>query len=117
MGISFRGSNIFQFAPSPRAADRWNVGASEIKEKKLSARATTSLSEARHLREVDEGHARRILTPFGYEVKGRPCLKRREATPRSHVGDKTGVLTATRTRSGYGGNLSRRRRRTFVAGG
>src|SRR6476660_130244 len=65
-GISFLGSNIFQFAKYPVNV---NVGG-EIK-KKYQNRRNVTYREALHYAKLMEGHAREIcLKSCGYEVKG-----------------------------------------------
>src|SRR6201981_3720157 len=65
-GISFLGSNIFQFAKYPA-----NVNVSGEVKKKYQNRRNITYREALHYAKLMEGHAREIcLKSFGYEVKG-----------------------------------------------
>jgi len=76
-GISFLGSNIFQFAKYPANV---NVGG-EIK-KKYQNRRNITYREALHYAKLMEGHAREIcLKSFGYEVKGQAVYNGLKTTP------------------------------------
>src|SRR6202140_5251371 len=65
-GISFLGSNIFQFAKYPV-----NVSAGGNMKKKYQNRRNITYQQALHYEKLMEGNAREIcLKCFGYEEKG-----------------------------------------------
>src|SRR5882757_2534535 len=102
-GISFLGSNIFQFAKYPANV---NVGG-EIK-KKYQNRRNVTYREALHYAKLMEGNAREIcLKVFGYEVKGQAVYNGVKTTPSLLiVGTNRSFLTANAYTLGYGRNLS-----------
>src|SRR5436189_1290949 len=102
-GISFLGSNIFQFAKYPANV---NVGG-EIK-KKYQNRRNVTYREALHYAKLMEGNAREIcLKTFGYEVKGQAVYNGVKTTPSLLiVGTNRSFLTANAYTLGYGRNLS-----------
>src|SRR6266516_815370 len=102
-GISFLGSNIFQFAKYPANV---NVGG-EIK-KKYQNRRNVSYREALHYAKLMQGNAREIcLKTFGYEVKGQAVYNGVKTTPSLLiVGTNRSFLTANAYTLGYGRNLS-----------
>ncbi len=106
-GISFLGSNIFQFAKYPANV---NVGG-EIK-KKYQNRRNVTYREALHYAKLMEGNAREIcLKTFGYEVKGQAVYNGVKTTPSLLiVGTNRSFLTANAYTLGYGRNSERRRR-------
>src|ERR1700755_2793922 len=102
-GISFLGSNIFQFAKYPANV---NVGG-EIK-KKYQNRRNITYREALHYAKLMENNAREIcLKSFGYEVKGQAVYKGLKPTPTLIiVGTNRSFLTANAYTLGYGRNLN-----------
>src|SRR5256885_3559313 len=102
-GISFLGSNIFQFAKYPANV---NVGG-EIKKKYQNRRNITYL-QAVHYQKLMEGEAREIcLKSFGYEVKGQAVYNGVKTTPNLLlVGTNRSFLTANAYTLGYGRNLT-----------
>jgi putative ABC transport system permease protein len=102
-GISFLGSNIFQFAKYPANV---NVGG-EIK-KKYQNRRNITYREALHYYKLMEGDAREIcLKSFGYEVKGQAVYNGVKTTPSLLiVGTNRSFLTANAYTLGYGRNLN-----------
>src|SRR6201987_852592 len=102
-GISFLGSNIFQFAKYPANV---NVGG-EIK-KKYQNRRNVTYREALHYTKLMEGNAREIcLKVFGYEVKGQAVYNGVKTTPSLLiVGTNRSFLTANAYTLGYGRNLT-----------
>ena len=102
-GISFLGSNIFQFAKYPANV---NVGG-EIK-KKYQNRPNVTYREALHYAKLMEGHAREIcLKSFGYEVKGQAVYNGVKTTPSLLiVGTNRSFLAANAYTLGYGRNLN-----------
>src|SRR5437899_3602042 len=102
-GISFLGSNIFQFAKYPA-----NVSASGDVQEKFRNRHNISYKEALHYYRLTEGEAREIcLKSFGYEVKGQAVYNGVKTTPSLLiVGTNRSFLTATAYTLGYGRNLT-----------
>src|SRR5882672_2796815 len=102
-GISFLGSNIFQFA---KYSANVNVGG-EIK-KKYQNRRNVTYREALHYAKLMEGNAREIcLKVFGYEVKGQAVFNGIKTTPSLLiVGTNRSFLTANAYTLGYGRNLT-----------
>src|SRR6202030_3682985 len=98
-GISFLGSNIFQFAKYPANV---NVGG-EIKKKYQNHRNVT-YREALHYAKLMEGNAREIcLKCFGYEVKGQAVYNGVKTTPSLLlVGTNRSFLIANAYTLGYG---------------
>src|ERR1700738_781204 len=102
-GLSFLGSNIFQFAKYPA-----NVSAGgDIKKKYLNRRNIT-YQQALHYQRLMEGNAREIcLKCFGYEVKGQAVYNGVKTTPNLLiVGANRGFLTANAYTLGYGRNVN-----------
>src|SRR5213594_3423713 len=102
-GISFLGSNIFQFAKYPA-----NVSASGDVQEKFRNRHNISYKEALHYYRLMEGEAREIcLKCFGYEVKGQAVYNGAKTTPSLLlVGTNRSFLTANAYTLGYGRNLT-----------
>jgi putative ABC transport system permease protein len=102
-GLSFLGSNIFQFAKYPANV---NIGG-EIK-KKYQNRRDISYRQALHYYELMQGNAREIcLKCFGYEVKGQAVYNGVKTTPSLLiVGTNRSFLTANAYTLGYGRNLN-----------
>jgi putative ABC transport system permease protein len=102
-GISFLGSNIFQFAKYPA-----NVSAGgDVKKKYLNRRNITYL-QALHYQRLMESDAREIcLKCFGYEVKGQAVYNGVKTTPSLLVvGTNRSFLIANAYTLGYGRNLN-----------
>lgn len=102
-GISFLGSNIFQFAKYPA-----NVSASGDVKKKYQNRRDITYREALRYDKLMEGDAREIcLKCFGYEVKGQAVYNGIKTTPSLLiVGTNRGFLTANAYTLAYGRNLN-----------
>src|SRR5437667_937407 len=102
-GLSFLGSNIFQFAKYPA-----NVSASGDVQEKFRNRHNISYKEALHYYRLMEGEAREIcLKSFGYEVKGQAVYNGVKTTPSLLiVGTNRSFLTANAYTLGYGRNLN-----------
>src|SRR5256885_5936183 len=102
-GLSFLGSNIFQFAKYPANV---NIGG-EIK-KKYQNRRDITYRQALHYYELMEGDAREIcLKCFGYELKGQAVYNGVKTTPSLLiVGTNRSFLTANAYTLGYGRNLN-----------
>ena len=102
-GISFLGSNIFQFAKYPA-----NVSAGGDVKKKYQNRRDISYREALHYYKLMEGEAREIcLKCFGYELKGQAVYNGVKTTPSLLlVGSNRSFLTANAYTLGYGRNLN-----------
>jgi putative ABC transport system permease protein len=102
-GISFLGSNIFQFAKYPA-----NVSASGDVKKKYQNRRNITYREALHYCKLMEGDAREIcLKCFGYELKGQAVYNGIKTTPSLLlVGSNRSFLTANAYTLGYGRNLN-----------
>src|ERR1051325_11080019 len=76
-GISFLGSNIFQFAKYPA-----NVAAGGGGKKKKKNRRNITYQQAQHYQRLMEGQALEIcLKCFGYEVKGQAVYNGVKTTP------------------------------------
>src|SRR5437763_12310748 len=76
-GLSFLGSNIFQFAKYPA-----NVSAGGNVKKKYQNRRNITYQQALHYQRLMEGNAREIcLKSFGYEVKGQAVYNGIKTTP------------------------------------
>jgi putative ABC transport system permease protein len=102
-GISFLGSNIFQFAKYPA-----NMSAGGDVKKKYLNRRNITFQEALHYQRLMEGNARELcLKCFGYEVKGQAVYNGVKTTPSLLVvGTNRGFLTANAYTLGYGRNLN-----------
>ena len=102
-GISFLGSNIFQFGKYPV-----NINASGEIKKKYQNRRDISYRQALHYYELMQGSAREIcLKCFGYELKGQAVYNGVKTTPSLLiVGTNRSFLTANAYTLGYGRNLN-----------
>ena len=102
-GLSFLGSNIFQFAKYPA-----NVSAGGNVKKKYQNRRDISYLQALRYQRLMEGNAREIcLKCFGYEVKGQAVYNGVKTTPSLLVvGTNRSFLTANAFTLGYGRNLT-----------
>src|SRR5205085_12439922 len=102
-GLSFLGSNIFQFAKYPA-----NVSAGGNVKKKYQNRRNISFQQALHYQKLMEGSARELcLKCFGYEVKGQAVYNGIKTTPSLLiVGANRGFLTANAYTLGYGRNIN-----------
>lgn len=102
-GISFLGSNIFQFAKYPA-----NVSAGGDVREKYRNRRNITYQQALHYYRLMEGEAREIcLKCFAYEVKGQAVYNGVKTTPSLLVvGANRSFLTANAYTLGYGRNLN-----------
>src|ERR1700716_873057 len=102
-GISFLGSNIFQFGKYPA-----NISAGGDVKKKYQNRHDITYRQALHYYELMEGSAREIcLKCFAYEVKGQAVYNGVKTTPSLLiVGSNRSFLTANAFTLGYGRNLN-----------
>jgi len=102
-GLSFLGSNIFQFGKYPV-----NINASGEIKKKYQNRRDISYRQALHYYELMQGSAREIcLKCFGYELKGQAVYNGVKTTPSLLiVGTNRSFLTANAYTLGYGRNLN-----------
>jgi putative ABC transport system permease protein len=102
-GISFLGSNIFQFGKYPA-----NISASGDVQEKFRNRHNITYQQALHYYRLMEGEAREIcLKSFGYEVKGQAVYNGAKTTPSLLiVGTNRSFLTANAYTLGYGRNLT-----------
>jgi putative ABC transport system permease protein len=102
-GLSFLGSNIFQFAKYPAS-----VSVSGEVKKKYQNRHNITYRQALHYYKLMEGSAREIcLKSFAYEVKGQAVYKGVKTTPSLLiVGANRSFLTANAYTLGYGRNLN-----------
>ena len=102
-GLSFLGSNIFQFAKYPA-----NVSVSGDVKKKYQNRHNITYRQALHYYKLMEASAREIcLKCFAYEVKGQAVYKGVKTTPSLLiVGTNRSFLTANAYTLGYGRNLN-----------
>src|ERR1700730_13643371 len=102
-GLSFLGSNIFQFAKYPA-----NVSERGDGQEKFRNRHNISYQQALHYYRLMEGEAREIcLKSFGYEVKGQDVYNGVNTTPSLLiVGTNRSLLTANAYTLGYGRNLN-----------
>ena len=102
-GISFLGSNIFQFGKYPV-----NISAGGEIKKKYQNRRDISYRQALHYYELMQGNAREIcLKCFGYELKGQAVYNGVKTTPSLLiVGTNRSFLTANAYTLGYGRNLN-----------
>src|SRR5439155_12576200 len=103
-GISFLGSNIFQFAKYPVNID---AGGANIK-KKYQNRRNITYRQALRYYELMQGNAHEIcLKCFGRELKGQAVYNGIKTTPSlTVVGANRGFLTANAYTLGYGRNLN-----------
>ncbi len=102
-GLSFLGSNIFQFAKYPAS-----VSASGDVQEKFRNRHNITYKQALHYYRLMEGEAREVcLKSFGYEVKGQAVYNGVKTTPSLLiVGTNRSFLTANAYTLGYGRNLN-----------
>src|SRR5437588_1383422 len=102
-GLSFLGSNIFQFGKYPV-----NINAGGEIKKKYQNRRDISYRQALHYYELMQGNAREIcLKCFGYELKGQAVYNGVKTTPSLLiVGTNRSFLTANAYTLGYGRNLN-----------
>src|SRR6266516_2309171 len=102
-GISFLGSNIFQFGKYPA-----NINASGDVQEKFRNRHNITYQQALHYYRLMEGEAREIcLKSFGYEVKGQAVYNGIKTTPSLLiVGTNRSFLAANAYTLGYGRNLN-----------
>ena len=102
-GISFLGSNIFQFAKYPA-----NMSASGNVKKKYENRRNITYRQALHYYKLMEENAREIcLKSFAYEVKGQAVYNGVKTTPSLLVvGANRSFLTANAYTLGYGRNIN-----------
>src|SRR6202043_1850157 len=102
-GISFLGSNIFQFAKYPA-----NVSAGGNIKKRYQNRRNITYQQALHYQKLMEGNAREIgLKCFGYEVKGQAVYNGGKTTPSLLVvGTNRSFLIAKGCKLGYGRNIN-----------
>src|SRR5438045_3738428 len=102
-GISFLGSNIFQFAKYPV-----NVNASGSAQKKYENRRNITYQEAQRYAELMEGSAREVcLKTFGHDFKGQAVYNGIKTTPSLTVaGSNQSFLTANAYTLGYGRNIT-----------
>lgn len=102
-GISFLGSNIFQFAKYPI-----NVSAGGNAQKKYENRRNITYQEAQKYVELMEGTAREVcLKTFGHDFKGQAVYNGVKTTPSLTVaGVNQSFLTANAYTLGYGRNIS-----------
>src|SRR5260370_4867617 len=97
-GLSFLGSNIFQFAKYPA-----NVSAGGNMKKKYQNRRNITYQQALHYQKLMEGNAREIcLKCFGYEVKGHAVYNGVKTSANLlAAGANRGFLTANAYTPGY----------------
>ena len=102
-GISFLGSNIFQFAQLPVTMD----AGGDVK-KKYQNRRVISYRQALHYYQLMQGSAREIcLKSFGRDLKGQAVYNGVKTTPSlTLVGTNRSFLTANAYTLGYGRNLN-----------
>jgi putative ABC transport system permease protein len=102
-GISFLGSNIFQFAKYPA-----NMSASGNVKRKYENRRNITYRQALHYYKLMEESAREIcLKSFAYEVKGQAVYNGVKTTPSLLVvGANRSFLTANAYTLGYGRNIN-----------
>ncbi len=116
-GISFLGSNIFQFAKYPATTN-----ATGNVQKKYQNRRNVSYQQALRYYKLMDGNAREIcLKCFGYELKAQAVYNGVKTTPSLEiVGTNRSFLTANAYTLGYGRNLNDEdvdlARRVLVAG-
>ncbi len=102
-GISFLGSNIFQFAKYPV-----NIDAGGDVRRKYQNRHNITYRQALRYYELMEGNAREIcLKCFGRDLKGQAVYNGAKTTPSlTVVGTNRSFLTANAYTLGYGRNLT-----------
>src|SRR5256714_835101 len=102
-GISFLGSNIFQFAKYPV-----NIDAGGETKKKYQNRRNVTYRQALRYYELMRGEAQEIcLKCFGRDLKGQAAFNGVKTTPSlTVVGTNRGFLTANAFTLGYGRNLT-----------
>src|SRR3982750_4695147 len=102
-GISFLGSNIFQFAKYPV-----NIDAGGNVKKKYQNRRNVTYQQALRYSELMQGEAQEIcLKSFGRDVKGQAVYNGVKTTPSlTVVGTNKAFLTANAFTLGYGRNLT-----------
>src|SRR3979409_427985 len=102
-GISFLGSNIFQFAKYPV-----NIDAGGESKKKYQNRRNVTYRQALRYYQLMQGDAQEIcLKCFGRDLKGQAVYKGVKTTPSLTVaGTNRSFLTANAYSLGYGRNLS-----------
>ena len=102
-GISFLGSNIFQFAKYPV-----NIDAGGETKKKYQNRRNVTYRQALRYYELMRGDAAEIcLKCFGRDLKGQAVYNGVKTTPSlTIVGTNSGFLTANAFTLGYGRNLN-----------
>jgi putative ABC transport system permease protein len=102
-GISFLGSNVFQFAKYPV-----NIDAGGETKKKYQNRRNITYRQALRYYELMQGNAREIcLKCFGRDLKGQAVYKGVKTTPSLTVAGTNGAfLTANAYTLGYGRNLN-----------
>jgi putative ABC transport system permease protein len=103
-GISFLGSNVFQFAKYPVNID---AGGANVK-KKYQNRRNISYQQAQRYYETMQGNASEIcLKCFGRDLKGQAVYNGVKTPPSlTVVGTNRGFLTANSFTLGYGRNLN-----------
>src|SRR3982750_4489030 len=102
-GISFLGSNIFQFAKYPV-----NIDAGGNVKRKYQNRRNVGYQQALRYAELMQGQAQEIcLKSFGRDVKGQAVYNGVKTTPSlTVVGTNKGFLAANAFNLGYGRNLN-----------
>src|SRR5437588_10144855 len=102
-GISFLGSNIFQFAKYPV-----NIDAGGNVKKKYQNRRNITYQQALRYSELMRGEAQEIcLKSFGRDLKGQAVYNGVKTTPSlTVVGTNKGFLAANAFNLGYGRNLN-----------
>src|SRR5246500_3539695 len=102
-GVSFLGSNIFQFAKYPATTN-----ATGNVQKKYQNRRNISYQQALRYYKLMEGNAREIcLKCFGYDLKAQAVYNGVKTTPSlTIVGTNRSFLTANAYTLGYGRNLT-----------
>jgi putative ABC transport system permease protein len=103
-GISFLGSNVFQFAKYPVNID---AGGAHVK-KKYQNRRNISYQQAQRYYELMQGNVSEIcLKCFGRDLKGQAVYNGVKTPPSlTVVGTNRGFLTANAFTLGYGRNLN-----------
>src|SRR5438046_1635873 len=103
-GISFLGSNVFQFAKYPVNID---AGGANVK-KKYQNRRNISYQQAQRYYELMQGNVSEIcLKCFGRDLKGQAVYNGVKTPPSlTVVGTNRGFLTANAFALGYGRNLN-----------
>src|SRR3954468_10665724 len=103
-GISFLGSNVFQFAKYPVNID---AGGGNVK-KKYQNRRNVTFPQAVRYAELMRNEAQEVcLKSFGRDIKGQAVYNGVKTTPSlTVVGTNQGFLTANAFTLGYGRNLT-----------